>query len=362
MGDFVSDEWEVVFGLSIDEEITWGAIEVNITPRIPRIEDYNLDTFINGRILAASAPTPKDDIHNFLKQKLILIRARTGNLFERVRSISVSTIGLVDNENKRLVSIQRKSFVPEHSDYTLDFVNLFANFFPSDVPICVHNDATSICMAHYPFDDRIHKHSTDKHNHSHVLCYVHVSEGINIGLVQRGTPLLTSNLHPQIGHTYPRLHGIDVGKNLLTIKAITGCSCHGRCFEGLASAARIRNEWKTTSLSDAAKINEAAPHVIAFYVAQLCWNACLAAAPDKILIGGGVCSPDIFHEICDNFDDLNKGIGEHPYIRPEALGGATSEFIRPTKPLPFPAIPGTVGPIDGLIGAFELARRQLRFK
>ena len=109
------------------------------------------------------------------------------------------------------------------------------------------------------------------------LAYVTVGTGIGGGLVVGGACLNGAG-HPEMGHFLPRRHPDD---------AFAGsCPFHADCLEGLASGPAVAARWGAT-LSDLAP-DHPAHSTEAFYLAQLCVALWAFAAPEVIVLGGGV--------------------------------------------------------------------------
>lgn len=112
------------------------------------------------------------------------------------------------------------------------------------------------------------------------VAYVTVGTGIGVGLVCNGQPV-HGFAHPELGHIrIARFPGDDWPGD---------CPFHGDCVEGLASGTALKKRFGTDSLS---KIPASEPgwETAAWALAQLCHTLVCAAAPQVILIGGGVAN------------------------------------------------------------------------
>ena len=112
------------------------------------------------------------------------------------------------------------------------------------------------------------------------FAYVTVGTGVGVGLIVNGRPTRGFQ-HCELGHVrIARLIG-DVWPGV--------CPYHGACVEGLASGPAIKDR---LGGEDAAAL--AADHevweTVAHALAQLCHVIVCAAAPKRIVIGGGVVS------------------------------------------------------------------------
>ena len=110
------------------------------------------------------------------------------------------------------------------------------------------------------------------------FAYVTVGTGIGVGVVAGGR-LVNGIGHPELGHYTPPRHPEDVFPGC--------CPFHGDCLEGLASgralAARIAPA-SPEALSD----DHDAFGLLGHYLGHLCSVLAFAAAPRRIVFGGGV--------------------------------------------------------------------------
>ncbi len=112
------------------------------------------------------------------------------------------------------------------------------------------------------------------------LAYVTVGTGIGVGLAMDGRPVHGLG-HPEAGHLLLRRHA-DHGD-------FAGiCPYHGDCLEGLASGPAIIAAWGGSLATLPA--GHPAWTVQADYLGQLCATLILVAAPEHIVLGGGVLS------------------------------------------------------------------------
>jgi len=107
--------------------------------------------------------------------------------------------------------------------------------------------------------------------------YVTIGTGIGAGLFANGSLIGKPN-HPEFGHIRVQRHDAD--------KAFTGgCSIHGDCLEGLASAAAMTRRFgNPTELPE----GHVGWDIEAYYLAQACNTLSLMLRPDKIVLGGGL--------------------------------------------------------------------------
>jgi len=339
----MEEQW--VVGLSIDEEIVLGASRIKrIDERYEFVSQTQPEKIFH--IFGPEETLHKIPLERMLRSLLVLTKEEDKKFYsisQKTLAIGVSTIGLVNRDTLRLTDIARKNWVDEVNDFgerscVIDFNRLFDEYlFPNlgkmrDIAgverrfINVHNDATAGCFLEY-----INRPS--EAYDTKVLFYIMVSEGINGGLVIDGWPF-TTELHPEIGHMWPRLHPKDQLFNL----EHSGCPVHKFCFEGVASGARIRNSWGKSTLHNSGRpknlweIGRNYPdnpehpwHIIAYYIAQLCMNATLAVSPGGIIIGGEFMFPDLILFIRKYFQYFNSGGSLNPdgsrrdYVKYEAM-------------------------------------------
>lgn len=150
------------------------------------------------------------------------------------------------------------------------------------------------------------------------FAYVTVGTGVGAGLVVNGAPTRGFQ-HCELGHVrVERLPGDDFPG---------ACPYHGACVEGLASGPAIRARTGADPASLASDDPRWEPVVHA--LAQLCHAIVCAAAPIRIVIGGGVVSgrPELLVRIEAALIESLAGYMEPPrsnapYIAAPGLGSA----------------------------------------
>lgn len=108
-------------------------------------------------------------------------------------------------------------------------------------------------------------------------CYMTIGTGIGAGVFTNGA-LVGKPTHPEFGHIRLKRHSAD-----MDFKG--GCSLHGDCLEGLASATALTKRFGNPK---DLKQGHIAWDIEAFYLAQACNVLSLTLRPDKIILGGGL--------------------------------------------------------------------------
>ncbi|MDB5692428.1 MAG: hypothetical protein JWO81_1491 [Alphaproteobacteria bacterium] len=163
------------------------------------------------------------------------------------------------------------------------------------------------------------------------FAYITIGTGVGVGLIVNGAPTRGFG-HSEFGHVrVARLPGDDWPG---------ACPYHGACVEGLAAGGSIAKRLG----GSAAALAEDHPvwETVAHAVAQLCHILVCAAAPRRIVIGGGVVSG-------------------HPHLLPrietmlvESLAG----YVLLPEDGPYVAAPG-LGDRAGPLGPIALAAASL---
>ena len=165
-----------------------------------------------------------------------------------------------------------------------------------------------------------------------VLSYVTIGTGVGGGTVLDGTTLQGAP-HPEFGHVVVRRHNEDSFPGV--------CPFHGDCLEGMicgpAIEARFESEASLLGDSDAS----AATDLIAFYLAQGLRSLAYVAAPERIVVGGGLSYLPGFH------DAVREALVVELAGYPEVPLKEMSTFV--TRP--------DLGELSGLAGAWLLAQK-----
>jgi fructokinase len=110
------------------------------------------------------------------------------------------------------------------------------------------------------------------------VAYVTGGTGIGAGVGVNGAPF-TLRSHPELGHLVIRRHPEDSFAGV--------CPFHGDCLEGLASGPSIELRWGRPG-PDLGHLRADAVELSSYYIAQLLATVTYAAAPQRIVVGGGV--------------------------------------------------------------------------
>lgn len=146
------------------------------------------------------------------------------------------------------------------------------------------------------------------------FAYVTVGTGVGVGLVAQGRPIVGFT-HPELGHVrIARAPGDEWPGS---------CPFHGACIEGLASGPAIAARVGTS----AAELPADHPvwELVAHAIGQLLHAIVAAAAPRRILIGGGVMQARLFPAVRRHLAESLNHYVETPgsletYVVPPALG------------------------------------------
>ncbi len=149
--------------------------------------------------------------------------------------------------------------------------------------------------------------------------YVTVGTGVGVGLVANGAPVRGA-LHPEVGH-------LPVRRDPLRDPFPGACPFHKDCLEGLISgpaiAARLGRPGETLSPDDPVW------DLIADYLAQMVATLTYVAAPQRIVLGGGVGQAGHLQArvrqrvkvwLGDYLPELRSPEAIQAYVAPPALG------------------------------------------
>lgn len=115
------------------------------------------------------------------------------------------------------------------------------------------------------------------------FAYVTVGTGVGAGVVVDGRPL-HGLVHPELGHVaVPRAPGDDFPGV---------CPFHGDCLEGMASGPALAARWGAAAEDLRGALRERAIATEAHYLAHGVRTLVYAVAPERVVLGGGVCRLD----------------------------------------------------------------------
>ncbi len=163
------------------------------------------------------------------------------------------------------------------------------------------------------------------------LAYVTVGTGVGVGLVVDGAPFTQRN-HPELGHLLVRRHPRDSFAGV--------CPFHGDCLEGLASGPAIEARWGRPA-TDLGPRQQDSVMMSSYYIAQLLATITYAAAPQRIIAGGGVMkTPGLLDAVREQLVLLvGEALADHP------LTDTTSGYL----------VPPELGDSSGVRGALSVA-------
>ncbi|MGD2059503.1 MAG: ROK family protein [Acidimicrobiia bacterium] len=160
--------------------------------------------------------------------------------------------------------------------------------------------------------------------------YVTVGTGFGAGVVVAGRQI-SGERHPETGHIAVRRREGDGHRG--------SCPYHGDCLEGMAAGPALEARFGNP---DTWAGNNTVLDVAAHYVSQGLLALVYVAAPERIVVGGGVSSLPGFHDrLRSTLGDLMAGYPEEPDL----------DLLVAT--------PG-LGPRSGLAGGLVLAEMAMR--
>jgi fructokinase len=168
------------------------------------------------------------------------------------------------------------------------------------------------------------------------FAYITVGTGIGAGVIAAGRPLGGIS-HPELGHIRVARKPGDQWPG--------ACPYHGDCLEGLASGPAI--EQRLGIRADSLAPDDPVWDLVTHALAQLLHTLVLAAAPQRILIGGGVMNAQrhLFERLRR---ELQRSLNH--YIDAPQLNAGIDDYVRP------PAL----GELAGPLGALAVAHDALR--
>lgn len=162
--------------------------------------------------------------------------------------------------------------------------------------------------------------------------YITVGTGIGGGVIASGRPLHGAP-HPEFGHVVVKRHPDDDHPG--------SCPFHGDCLEGMAAGPALAARFGRPAQELRGEEEARALELEAFYLAQGLRDLVYVAAPERIVVGGGVSKMPGFHSALA--DALRGELADYP---DEDSHGSDGFIVAPG-----------LGDLSGLAGALLLAIR-----
>ena len=178
---------------------------------------------------------------------------------------------------------------------------------PYDVPVGFDTDVNGAALAEMRWGAGV---GTDD------FAYITVGTGVGVGLIVHGQPT-RGFAHCELGHIRVARSDGDIWPGC--------CPFHGDCVEGLVSGTAIKARLAMTRIHEVAD-DDPVWDLIAHTLAQLCHVILCAAAPRRIVIGGGVANgrPRLLERIETMLRTSLAGYmpipDDGPYVTPPGLG------------------------------------------
>lgn len=163
--------------------------------------------------------------------------------------------------------------------------------------------------------------------------YITVGTGVGGGVVVNGAPVHGAP-HPELGHVVVRRHPDDDHAG--------SCRFHGDCLEGMASGPALEDRFGLRGELLSGGQRREAMELVSHYLAQGVRNLVYVAAPERVVIGGGVSKLEGLHAAVRG--RLRESLARYPGVDVHE----SDDFVQP---------PG-LGDLSGLAGALLLARRS----
>ena len=185
---------ERVFGLSIDEEVQWGTALADLNDGMicGGIESGVLCDIPEGNKLPWSLED-KLFLEERVSDGLLALHHKRPEFFTEAVRIGISSIGVIDRQERLLVSVARKNWVTRKTEgidrpFLVDFKSLFlhggpsARLFPNIKKlgqITAQNDAPARCLTEYV-------NAYEANTQPDSLLYLMVGKGVNGAIVLSG--------------------------------------------------------------------------------------------------------------------------------------------------------------------------------
>lgn len=236
----------------------YGAIEAGGTKFVCGIGSFSRGSLEQIRITTGAPADTLGEVVRFFRAQ--------ADRFGPIAGLGIGSFGPLDLD-RQSPTYGRLTTTPKQGWQGIDLLGAVAG--PLGLPTMLDTDvnAAALAEAHLAFGDG-----------PGVLAYVTVGTGVGVGFAENGR-IRRRRAPPEAGHLLLRRH-------VLHADFPGVCPFHGDCLEGLASGPAIEASWGA-SLDRLPSDHPAWP-AEADYIAQLCAALLLTAAPDRIVIGGGV--------------------------------------------------------------------------
>ena len=295
----------------MDGKALYGAVEAGGTKFLCGIGSFEHGSLDQVRIPTATPDETLGEVCRFFQTRI--------DRFGPMAALGIGSFGPLDLDprSKRYGSL---TTTPKPGWQGVDLLRAIA--LPLDLPVAINSDvnAAALAEARLAFGDE-----------PGLLAYVTVGTGIGVGFAENGR-VWTRKALPEAGHLVLRRHPRHEGFPGV-------CPFHGDCVEGLASGPAIAAAWGAPL--DRLASDHPAWRVEADYIAQLCAALLLTAAPDRIVIGGGVFNQ---HALFDAVRARTLAILSGYRDDLQSAGAIDAMIHAPASPIP-----------SGLGGAYLLA-------
>lgn len=285
-----------------------GSIEAGGTKFILAVKDLKQNKIITqDRISTKDSQQTLKDSAQFFKEN-------------RVDALSIGTFGPIDINPKS----HTFGYILDTPKQGWSGTNI-KGFFEKElnIPVVVTTDVNSSCYGEFIARGK----DTTK-----TYFYITIGTGVGAGLVQAGK-LIGLNNHPEMGHMLVKRHPEDNYSG--------NCPFHrANCVEGMAAGPTL--EKRTGIPGEKLARNNKVFTYIAYYIAQLLYNAYLVSRPDVMTVGGSVLNKQDLVKVRKYFDEFNNNYVATPNL---------DELI---------VTPAVANNGSATLGNFELAKNILK--
>lgn len=262
---------------------------------------------------------------------------------EKLDGLGVSLYGVVETQGPggsgpRFLGGNEESWTDEFDIYE-KFASQDGSCVINKDRLYCHTDAAAAAIAEYLWGagaDLGRDTDFERRN----LAYFKIQEGIGSGIILAGR-LWDGSLHPEMGHLpIRRRQGDDYSG---------GCLAHRDCAEGLASFSAMTSRLRRHGILslDMLHDDDDAWDLESYYLAELAAAAYLVVAPERIIFEGEFIRNHLLTKIRREFRSI---INKYPeYSSSRSIPDIDRFIVAPKFP----------GPHASLLGALELARREI---